>query len=80
MRTIESCEAQVHFARLLEEVANGMSLTITKHGVPVARLVPLQGKERSNVREVIDALLAFQKGKTLGDVTLRELIDEGRQF
>ncbi len=80
MRTVGSYEAKTHLPRLLDAVANGDSVTITKHGVPVARLVPLEGKVQPDVREVIAALLEFQKGKTLGDVTIRELVEEGRRL
>lgn len=33
---------------------------------------------QARVAETIDALRAFRKGLTLGDVTIRELIEEGR--
>lgn len=78
MRTIEAVDAHRQFVSLLDEVANGESITITKHGVPVARLIPPEEKQR-DVREVIAELLEFQKEHTLGDVTIRELIDEGRR-
>ena len=40
MKTVGAFEAKTHFARLLERVANGEQIVITKHGTPVARLVP----------------------------------------
>jgi len=42
MRTIGSYEAKTHLPRLLDEVASGETITITKRGKPVARLVPAQ--------------------------------------
>lgn len=79
MRTIGAYEAKTHLPRLLDEVANGESITITKHGVPVARLVPPGNKQR-DVRGVIAELLELQQENTLGDITVRELIDEGRRY
>jgi prevent-host-death family protein len=43
-RTIGAFEAKTHLSRLLDEVEKGDSVTITKHGRPVARLVPAHGR------------------------------------
>jgi prevent-host-death family protein len=81
METVGSFEAKTHLSQLLERVAKGEEFTITKHGKPVARLVPAAAKSRLDVRKVIEELKAFSKGNTLGKgVTIRELIDEGRRF
>jgi prevent-host-death family protein len=80
MRTIGAYEAKTHLPRLLDEVARGKTITITKHGVPVALLVPAPETRHKNVREVIQALREFRKGKSLGGVGIRELIEEGRRF
>ena len=80
MRTIGAYEAKTHLPRLLDEVAQGETITITKHGVPIARLVPVRDAQRLTVREAIDALHEFSRGKTLGGLTIRKLIDEGRRY
>ncbi len=41
MESVGSFEAKTHLPQLLERVANGEEFTITKHGKPVARLVPV---------------------------------------
>ena len=79
MRTIGAYEAKTHLAQLLEDVASGECITITKHGVPVARLVPPEPARQVDVRAVIEAIRAARRGRTLGDVSIRELIDEGRR-
>ncbi len=38
---IGAYEAKTHLPKLLDRVAHGESLTITRHGKPVARLVPV---------------------------------------
>ena len=43
METIGAYEAKTHLPSLLERVARGESLTITRHGKPVACLVPVAG-------------------------------------
>ena len=40
VRQIASDEAKTNLPRLLDEVARGETITITKHGVPVAVLTP----------------------------------------
>lgn len=78
MKQIGVYEAKTQLPRLLDEVERGESVTITRHGRPVARLVPVGGRRRS-VREAIEAIEAFRQGHTLGDLTIRELIEEGRR-
>ena len=41
MSKVGSYEAKAHLPRMLEKVAQGEKITITKHGVPVAELVPV---------------------------------------
>lgn len=81
MKTIGSYEAKTHLPRLLDEVAAGEEITITKHGVPVAVLVPPPGGKRRSTREVIEELKELRKGVRLGDdLTIRDLIEEGRRY
>ncbi len=80
MLSVGAYEAKTHLPRLLDRVAKGETITITKHGVPIAMLVPAPEARQKNIREVIAALREFRRGKTLGGITIRELIDEGRRF
>jgi len=79
MRTIGAYEAKTHLPRLLDEVAAGDEIIITKHGVPVAVLVPATTWSTRTVSETIEALRAFRGRHPLGDISVRELIDEGRR-
>lgn len=92
MTTVSSYEAKTHLPRLLRQVEQGDEITITRHGVPVAKLVPaappvpvnapasVETSKKLTPREAIDAILEFRKGHSLGGLTLRELIDEGRRY
>ncbi len=81
METIGSFEAKTHLPQLLERAANGEEFTITKHGKPVARLVPPRGaKPAPDVRSAVEAMKQFRKGRTLGGLDIREMIEEGRRF
>jgi prevent-host-death family protein len=79
MKEIGVYEAKTQLPRLLDEVERGETITITRHGRPIARLVPLRGRRRS-VAETIEAIREFRKGNRLDGLTIRELIQEGRRY
>ena len=74
---IGAYEAKTHLPALLERVARGERFTITKHGRPVARLVPVERTGLDRRRGTIERLKLFRGGETL-DVTVEHLIGEGR--
>jgi prevent-host-death family protein len=55
-KTVGAFEAKTHFSALLEEIERGNEITITKHGRPVAKLVPVGDRQRMTPREAIDGL------------------------
>ncbi|TMJ59797.1 MAG: type II toxin-antitoxin system prevent-host-death family antitoxin, partial [Alphaproteobacteria bacterium] len=61
-----------------ERVARGEQITITKHGKPIARLVPIGRPNPDRRREAVERLMEFSKGRTLG-VPVKQLIEEGRR-
>lgn len=79
MRRIGAYEAKTHLPRLLDEVANGGSITITKHGVAIAVLAPASTRPTRTAHEAIVGLRAFRRAHPLDGLSLRELIDEGRR-
>src|SRR5690625_2507834 len=76
METIGAYEAKTHLARLLEEVGRGRSITITKHGRPVARLCPAE-PERADPGDTIAALRAERV--SLNGINVSDLNEEGRR-
>lgn len=79
MKTVGAYEAKTHLPRLLEEVAKGEHISITRHGVPVATLLPADIAKHKPVREVIDQIKQFRGGHRLGGMSIREMINEGRK-
>ena len=75
---IGAYEAKTHLPALLERVARGERFTITKHGRPVARLVPVERTSPDRRREAIERLKVFREGQTL-DVPVKQLINQGRR-
>ena len=81
--TVGSYEAKTYLAELLERVANGEEVTITKHGVPVAVLVPPTPSGKKPTKQVLEE--ARQLGDRIrergGAATAQELLEwkeEGR--
>ena len=82
MKTVGSYEAKTHLPSLLSRVEKGESITITKRGKPIAMLVPTNGQPAVDVSAIVEDILAYrdQHGPTLGkDITVRDLIEEGRR-
>lgn len=78
MKTVGAYEAKTHLPKLLERVAEGEKIMITKHGVPVATLQPADSAKSKPVHETIEQLKQFRSKHSLGGLSLKEMIDEGR--
>ncbi len=83
MTSIGAYDAKTHLPKLLERVSRGERFVITKHGRPVAELIPAGLEQAPDVEQVIRQMEQWQEreGPTLGPgVTIRELREEGRRF
>lgn len=85
MRTVGSYEAKTHLPRLLDEVARGETITITKNGKPVARLVPADdvAERRARAHEAWEEWLRYREEHNIrlgSDLTIKQLIEEGRRY
>jgi prevent-host-death family protein len=79
MITVGSFEAKTHLSALLDRVAAGEEVVITRHGKPVARLVAPLRADRLRSNEAFAGLMALRQGSTLGGVSWKELRDAGRR-
>lgn len=79
MDLIGAYEAKTHLPKLLERVIKGERITITKHGVPVAVLQPLDSSCKQTPGEVISELRKFREKHHLKGLYLRDMIEEGRR-
>jgi prevent-host-death family protein len=71
-------EAKTQLPRLVERVRRGERITITRHGVPVALLVPPGRPRHRPVADVIEELSTFSTGRRLG-ASLRRVVAAGRR-
>jgi prevent-host-death family protein len=63
----------------LGEVARGTEVTITKRGIPVAKLVPATPTfDREKARLAADGIRQLSHGRTLNAIKIKDLVDEDR--
>ena len=79
MPQVGAYEAKTHLSELLERVEKGERFLITKHGRPVAELVPVARRDPENIRKAIAGLQEFAKRHSLGGLKLKDLIEQGRR-
>ena len=78
--TVGAYAAKTHLSELLERVEAGEEITITKHGAPVAKLVPVKKQVRPEERvAAIDRIQKLATGLSLGGLKVKDLIREGRR-
>ena len=80
MERIGACEAKAHLSALLDRVAKGETITITRRGVPAALLVPVgEAEPKRTHREIVDALRSLRQRVRPGAMSVREMVNEGRR-
>jgi prevent-host-death family protein len=78
MGTAGTYEVKTHLSRLLARVEKGERITITRHGVPVAVLVPAV-PGRQTAAEAIADIRGLRADMRFDGLDLKELIEEGRR-
>jgi prevent-host-death family protein len=87
MSTVTALEAKTRFGELLDRVARGEEIVITRHDKPVARIIPEGRNSLETVRRAVQNIralrqeIAQRKGfKPLTDKQIRDSINEGRRW
>jgi prevent-host-death family protein len=79
MREIGSFEAKSKLGQLLDWVEAGEEIVITRRGKAVARLVALdRAADGDRARAVVARIRARRRGITLGGLSIKDFINEGR--
>jgi prevent-host-death family protein len=82
MASVGAYEAKTHLPELLERVKKGERIVITKHGNPIAELVPVSSTApKKTVAEAIESMREFRKNHPI-KATHEEImswIHEGRK-
>ncbi len=81
---IGAFEAKTKFSEILDRVARGEEIVVTRHDKPVARIVPAVGISLNEVRSTIAQLREFRKANILNPpgeepLLVCDLVAEGRR-
>jgi prevent-host-death family protein len=80
MKKIGVFEAKNTLSALLDLDESGEEIIITRHGKPMARLVPPhKAFSREKARAAAGAIRGRAEGAALGGHNIKDLINEGRQ-
>lgn len=78
MTEIGAYEAKTHLSELLARVAKGEQIVITKHGAPIAYLMPAGGR-KTEASDVVRGIRELRKGIKSKGHRIKDLIAEGRR-
>ena len=82
MREIQASEAKTHLPQLLDDVERGETILITRHGRPIARLVPEADRRQAEINQAVANIRAMRRGKA-DKLTLDEILasrHEGHRY
>lgn len=78
--SVGAYDAKTRFAELLQRVSQGEEITITRHGTPVARLVPARRMNTPEGRaRAIREMREIASRNRLAGLKVKDLRDEGRR-
>ena len=84
---VTALEAKIRFGMLLQRVAKGEEIVVTRYDKPVARIIPAGGRDLRDVRQAVSSLIALRSaiaewrgsGEGLDDEEVKSMIEEGRR-
>ena len=79
MIKVGAYEAKTQLSALLDRVERGEEVRITRHGRPVARLVPDHEVDKRAIDKAIAELKGIREGARLDGLSWKELRDAGRR-
>jgi prevent-host-death family protein len=80
-RKMQASDIKARLLQILDEVERGETVIITRHGRPVARLVPEGQHRQKEIDKAIETLKAL--GRRTGRITVQELLSarhEGHKY
>ena len=79
MIEVGAFEAKAHLSALLDKVKHGEEVLITKRGKAIARLVPAEHANQTEIGLIIDKLRLLRKKVKLRGLDWKDLRDDGRR-
>lgn len=80
MAEIGAYEAKTHLPQLLERVQKGERFLITKHGKPVAELVPVTVRDVEQIRQAITELRTVRRGLERRGIRMKNILQKGESL
>jgi prevent-host-death family protein len=81
MESVGAFEAKTHLSELLDRVERGEKITITRHGVPAAMLVPVtETKPKLTHEEIVEGMRELRKSIKSDTMSVRDMVNEGRRY
>lgn len=80
MTKVGAYEAKTHLPKLLDRVKKGERFVITKHGQPVAELVPIAGSNPERTKKAVDDLKELRTALKQRGVRLKDLLGKGESI
>lgn len=81
MRDIQASDAKTHLPQILDEVERGETVRITRHGRPIARIVPEANRRQAEIDKAVANIKALRRHT--GKITVEELLSsrhEGHKY
>ncbi len=78
MKTVQASEAKAKFLSLLDEVEQGETIVVTRHGKPIARIEPEQDDRRARMKAALAAAEEFRKSLKAG-ITIEDIVADIRE-
>ncbi len=81
MRDIQASEAKTHLPQILDEVERGETVRITRHGRPIARIVPETNRRQAEIDMAVANIRALRR--RISKVTTEEILSfrhEGHKY
>jgi prevent-host-death family protein len=81
MRDVQASDAKTHLPQILDEVERGDTVRITRHGRPIARIVPETDRRQAEIDKAVENIKALRR--RTGKIKLEEILSarhEGHKY
>ena len=80
MSTVALTYAKAHFSELAERSANGEEILVTRHDIPLVKLMPANRLSLEEIQRLFTTMDEIREGSRLGkNLSISELKNQGRR-
>lgn len=74
---VSAYDAKTHLPRLLERAERGERFVITRHGKPVAQLIPFEGADDASLAQMLDRVDRVRARLARQGIALSRILEPG---